>query len=91
MTTNPPLAAASGAAQRAVPAQALRGRLTGGGGVRFGVGRRKMRSRAGDGAMLVQTTGGRRAAATAAVTRASKVRYPFVRTDKGGFARFYLS
>jgi len=56
MTTNPPLAAASGA-QRAMPAQALRGRLTGGGGVRFGVGRRKRRSRAEDGAMFCTTYG----------------------------------
>jgi hypothetical protein len=37
--------------------------------VRLGVGRRKRRSRAGDGAMLAQTTGSRRAAA---VTQASK-------------------
>lgn len=61
MTTKPPPAAASGA-QRAVPAQALRGRLTGGGGMRLGVGRRKMRIRAGDGAMLYKqrVTGERR-------------------------------
>ena len=77
MTTKPPPAAASWA-HRAVPAQALRGCLTGGGGVRFGVGRRKGRSRVGEGAMFVQTTGSRRAAA---VTKASKVRCPFLRTD----------